>query len=95
MEAECRELNNAYERESQENYQNRMYLNKRDEIKALADKRFNRDKELLETMLASKNKEKQDIVDERTKLKSEFEAMKEVQDLIDKENTYRDEIEEM
>lgn len=95
LESECRDLNNTNERESQENYQNTMYLKKRDATGALAEARFERDEKLLNAMLEAKNKEKQDIVDERTKLKSEFEAMKEVQDLIDKENTYRDEIEEM
>ena len=95
LEAETRDLTNTFDKESQDNFSNTLYLNRRDATALLAKERFERDEKLLLKMLEEKNKEKQEIVDDRAKLESDFQAMKEVQDLITKENTFRVEIEEM
>ena len=94
-ETDAIEYQRDFTREQEECYSNKMTLEKNEKIGALEKHRYERNLKLVNDMKNDYEKQKEDLKDNRAKVKAEFVGMQELQGLIDQENKYKQEIEEM
>ena len=82
-------------KEMDENYRFKMQLDKGVAFGALNLGRHDRDSKLISDLSATKQAEKQTLIEKREKTQQEYMAMAELQALIKEANKYKDEIEDM
>lgn len=95
IEADLRGLASQFEKESQENYKNKLNLDNTKEFGDLKHNRFNRDHKLISDFEDQKEAEAKGILDNRDKAQAEYMAMAELQKQISEAKKYTEEIEEM
>ena len=96
LDSDCRKLQDELNRESEQNYQNKMTLDKDKQITVeLSLHRFDRDFKLMTEFKEFKVKELADTKTERAAVDAEFKGMGELQTFINDAIKYRKEIDEM